>query len=658
MLRLLNLLQWPTPKLPKILFGPLYESILYFDAHSVPPYNAPLVYNFGKPETSSLIRLVVWRVNMLVYLIDQAGILTQYFPVADRRGVLSRLVTCLDSMYPLLDFLEENTDMTVNEIYVKKLAPENRRDFVVDYSCTYFLRYLFPYVFKAVDHVPPILLDILGCKDDSVQLAKLLLILRHLSFDACHLRGSASIILNILRGNESDDWLISLLVTVTKYALLGNFPGSDSLARFPVRRQIYKLDRESILIFFTSCVKLRGNERVLEQGVIHAILSAMFIGPFHQKSIDYAHLDNIVKTCQPFLCLNQRVLKLVTNFYPDATLSNLISDVYRFSQPLQCYYKNIFLALNAELSLVTKNQSWCHIDFIVPDLERLEFPLIQIILNCPDEAFCAYLKELQRYFDTHGVLIPFLNTGLSSWWNNLGSLAQYIVERSSFAVFPASHALYFEQASRLLKLTGNLSTEKTTVLYCNSCSTVRFRPVGIYLPSSHITLLADLNFSRLHCVDCDSLDLCRINLLGRYVRCFLTTKKNRELVTLALCSACLHVSVCGFYASKYGVICSECMSTVKTRNSNDFAKTCISCSILILRPSPECFWTVLTDQRVLETCMWCPKCIPKQFSAFYNNKHVESLYYKKTLLLLSKQNKSRAQSRFETEANFKENLKH
>jgi len=657
MLRLLKLLEWPNPKTPEILMGPLYHSISYFEMHADLPHPVPCVYFFKTKDDSALIRLVVWRVNMLLYLIDQAGVLAQYFPVEDRRGILSRLTACLDSMYPLLDALEEQPDLSVHRVYVKNLAPENRRDFVIDASCTYFLRYLFPFVFKAADKIPQLFLDILNCKDDSPQLLKLISIIRHLSYDGSHLRGSTSIILNVLRGNQAEDWLVSLLITVTKYALLGNYPAADGIANFPTRRQIYKLNRESVLIFFTSCVKLRGDERVLEQGVIHSILSTMFIGTFHPKSIDYAYLENIIKSPAQFLSTNQRILKLVTNFYPDPVLSNLISDVYRFSEPLQCYYKNIFYAIYSEVSFSAKNQNWSCIDFLVPNLTRLEFPLIQIILDCNDENFLNSLKRIQYYFDTNGGVMPTVNASLSSYWNNLCALSQYIVERSSFSVFPASHALYFEQASRLLKLTGNLSIEKTTVLYCTNCSTIRFRPVGIYLPSSHITLLADLNFSRLHCVDCDSLNLARINLLGRYVRCFLTSKKNRELVTLALCSACLHVAVCGFYANKHGTVCAECMSTVRIRNSTNFAKTCIACTSLILRPTPECFWTVLTDQRSIETCMWCPKCIPKSFLQYYSNRQEDPLHSKKTLLLLSKQNKSRALTRFENEAQFKENLK-
>ena len=164
MLRLLNLLEWPNNRTPELLCGPLHGAVAYFESHDTVPHEVALVYTL--PAHSALVRCVVWRVNMLVHLINQAGVLAQYFPVQDRRGVLSRLQTCLDAMFPLLDKLEQHPALQLDEVYSQRLAPESTRQAVIDYSCTYFIRYLMPVVFGSKTDIPPIVFskaDTLPC---------------------------------------------------------------------------------------------------------------------------------------------------------------------------------------------------------------------------------------------------------------------------------------------------------------------------------------------------------------------------------------------------------------------------------------------------------------------------------------------------------------
>jgi hypothetical protein len=628
MLRLLNLLEWPNNRTPELLCGPLHGAVAYFESHDTVPHEVALVYTL--PAHSALVRCVVWRVNMLVHLINQAGVLAQYFPVQDRRGVLSRLQTCLDAMFPLLDKLEQQPALQLDEVYSQRLAPESTRQAVIDYSCTYFIRYLMPVVFGSKTDIPPIVLDILNCRPDDKQLATLIMILKHICSDGAYGRGFLSLVLGALRGEEAkDSWLSSLILTVAKYALLGNYPGAEGCAGFPLRREIYALSCEKLLHYFNACISGRETTREVEQGVVHGLLSTIFIGAFSVKSIDYAHLEFLAGEWAPFNSVNQRIVKLIINFYPSPTVVNLVTDIYRFSKPLLPRFENIFFAIADEFPLTSKEQwSFIHESGLV--MRRLDTVLVPLVLRCTDPSVVEHLRIMQRFFDQNGSIWrpPTMHALL---WGRLCSLATYLVERRTFAVIPGSQALFFEQAARLLKLTSKLSPEKTTVVYCNNCNTVRFRPVGIHLPASHITLLADLNFGRVHCVDCDSFDLRRINLLGRFVRCYLSNKKTRKLVTLALCSACLHVSVCGFYASKHGIICEECKFNVSTVGPPRAAKSCLSCgaapSKLAHAPS---YWSVIKDSREIESSTWCARCMPRAYARIREKHHVP-LFNQKTL---------------------------
>ena len=643
MLRLLNLLEWPNHRTPEFLCGPLHVAVAYFQTHDGVPHNVPVVYSFA--SSSALIRCTVWRVNMLVHFINQAGVLSQYFPVQDRRGVLSRLQTCLDSMFPLLDKLDLQPNLSVEEVYLQRLAPEHTRSTVIDYSCSYFIRYLMPVVFGSKNDIPPIALDILNCQADDKQLATLIMILKHICSDGAYGRGFLSLVLGALRGEEAkDSWLSSLILTVAKYALLGNYPGAEGCAGFPLRREIYSLTCEKLLHYFNACITGRETTREVEQGVVHGLLSTIFIGTFSTKSIDYAHLDFLAGEWLPFNNVNQRIVKLIINFYPSPTVVNLVTDIYRFSKPLLPRYENIFFAIFAEFPGSTK-EKWSFIHESGLLVTRVDTILVPIILRCTDQTVMEQLRIMQTYFDQNGSVWrpPTMNALL---WGRVCSLATYLVERKTFAVIPGSQALFFEQASRLLKLTSRLSPEKTTVVYCNNCNTVRFRPVGIHLPSSHITLLADLNFSRVHCVDCDSFNLRRINLLGRFVRCYLSNKKTRKLVTLALCSACLHVSVCGFYASKHGIICEECKYTVSAVIHPRLSKTCLSCGATTSKlAQAPLFWSIVRDNREIDSCTWCSKCMPRAYARL-QEKNTPPLFNQKTLVDASHKPMSRATRTF------------
>lgn len=634
MLRLLNLLSWPNAELPALLCGPLYDACARFDAsnadHSL-NINMPIIYKFPVLNADSvLIRVVVWRVNVLSHLANQAGILSQYFPSDDRRCVASKIFAMLDSMFPLIDYLEANPTLLINDVYLKHLEPEGQRSHVIDYSCTYFISYMMPYALSATSVVSPLLLEILNCKQDDPDFKSLVEIVRCLTIKRERMRHLLNVVFSALRGVGSCNWLSNIIITVIKYALLGNYPSSEQYADFPVRRKIYHLSREKILDFFFMC----GNENDAMLGMVQALLSVMLLGTFSTKSFDYIPLDHILIEQEVFQYFRvmKRILKLVTNFYPAPTKNNLISDVYRFLTPIHLKYQNIFYALHASRQSNTKmlksRYSYLNGCNIIPT--QLKHLYVLIILNEVDEKIIETILAMQTYFDKTGTLWRPPNLP-GRVFDKIMELSAVVVGMHTFHVTQGSQALYFEQASRLLKIVGSLAPEKTSVLYCNNCNTVRFRPVGVHLPSSHITLLADLANNRVHCVDCSSDNLSQVNVLGKYVRCFLSNKKNKSIVTLALCSACMHISVCGFYSYRHGSICKECELAV--RNTQQLSKACLAChSIMTKLAADDPVWPTIDVSNTLKMRYWCKRCTPNDFKTLRTNNWRVPLFSEATLL--------------------------
>ena len=634
MLRLLNLLAWPNSDLPALLCGPLYAACERFDASNTDNtlnITMPATYVFpDKTACSALIRVVVWRVNVLSHLANQAGVLSQYFPTDDRRSVASKLFAILDSMFPLIDELEANPNLTLTDVYSKNLDPEKQRAYVIDYSCTYFISYLMPFVFSATSVVPPLLLEILQCKQDDADFKSLVEILRCLTIKRERMRHLLNIVFSALRGIGSSNWLSQIITTVIKYALLGNYPGSEQYADFPVRRRIYQLTNEKILDFLFEC----GNESDAMLGIVQALLSVMLLGTFSSKSFDYIPMDHILieQEMTEYFRVMKRILKLVTNFYPAPTKNNLISDVYRFLTPVHLKYQNIFYALHASRLLNSKspNSRYAFLNSCNIKPTTLTHPYVLILLDESDEKIIETLGAMQAHFDKTKTL--WRPTNLSSnVFDKIMDLSAVIVGMLTFHITVGSQALYFEQAARLLKIVGSLAPEKTSVLYCNSCNTVRFRPVGVHLPSSHITLLADLANNQIHCVDCSSDTLSPINILGKYVRCFLSNKKNKTSVTLALCSACMHISVCGYYSYRHGVICKECKLAVQ--NTQQEQKSCLSCQTLITKQSTDdLFWPTIDGSGTLKMRFWCKRCTPPEFKMLQPDSYHLRLFSESTLL--------------------------
>lgn len=636
MLRLLNLLTWKNPELPSILCGPLYDACNRFDIlnqdHSL-NITMPIIYTFpmGNVEVvSPLIRVVEWRVNVLSHLSNQAGVLSQYFPMDDRRSVASKIYAMLDSMIPLIDKLEKDPVIDIEYVYKHNLQPEKQRGFVVDYSYTYFLSYIIPYVISATTTVPSIILEILNCGPEDPEFKKLVEILRCLTIKKERTRHLLNIVFSALRGKGVNDWLSDILIIVIKYALLGNYPSTEQYADFSVRRNIYNLTREKILVFFSSC----GDENDATLGIVQALLSVMLLGIFSVKSFDYVPTDHLLTNTDvyQYFRIIKRILKLVTNFYPNPTKENLISDVYRFLSPIRQKYQNIFFAIHAN-SLKKNKNNLDQYDFLTGSnirIETLNHMYVYIILDVLNTSDIDLLNAMQIYFDKTKCLWipPDIPEHL---YEKICSLSCVIVAMSAFQVINGSQALYFEQAARLLKIVGAIAPEKTSLLYCNNCNTVRFRPVGIHLPSSHITLLADLANNRVHCVDCSSSNLSQVNLLGKYVRCYLTNKKNRAIVNLALCSACMHISICGFYSQRHGIICKECEFTV--RNMQQISKECLSCRCLMTKTSPDDpLWHMIDIFDDIKIKYWCKRCTPFSFKQLRSQNSKIPLFSESTLL--------------------------
>jgi hypothetical protein len=649
LLRLLKLLPWQNPATPTFLCGPFYEAALQWNGFCTLGVtqlwgeNIPTVYNYDLVAgASAVFQTVVWRINLLCHLLNQIGVMVQYFPTTSRRHVASLLHTCLDSMYPLLDKLEANPGLDLATIVKLNLMPEERRHFIIDSSCTYFVGYLMPYIFGANQIIPKLVLDILGCNKEDPSLHQFLEILRQLCLKRDRQRAFLNNVFAALRGDGCTCWLSALLLTIMKYALLGNFPDAEQYAPFASRRKIYALTAQSLLSFLSQASPNAAKPATdVEQGIVHALLAVVFTGSFSMRSIDYMPFGHLVKGLTyaplkrheftdvlPFFQNVRRIVNLVANFFPAPARSNLVADIYRFYTPLERKFSSIFAALHAQfiVSHPYDTKKWHHLHGI--KFVKLQPLVMAIILE--NSSIMEDLESMQLHFEkTNEIwqppnISPFL-------WNEIGVFSAYVMERACFAVINGSQVLYFEQAARLLAIAKSMQTEKTSILYCNSCSTIRFRPVGIRLPSSHITLLADLNFNRVHCVDCDSFDLYRINLLGKYVRCYLSNKKNRTLVTLALCSACLHVCVCGFYACVNGVICKECQVTVAALQN--VSKACFTCGIMMSKYHSDAKVFSFVDSRgILSSRHWCNRCMPNDYKKMQATLPHLPLFSKKTLL--------------------------
>lgn len=614
MLRLLNLLNWPDPNVPTLLFGPLFEAISYFEIE-VPPH--PVKSQWDPPDLECpLHRCVAWRINMHCELIRRSGTLNEYFPFSCRRDVLSILHGCLDSMFPLLNAIEANPSISLEEIYQKRLEPESNRHMVVDSSCTSFISQLMPFVFEATSYIPEIVLKTIGCDAADPSLQLLVTLLKQLTIERDKMRNFSATIFNILRHNDEHNWLCKMLVIVVKYALLGNYPGARSFVTFKYRRLVYNMTNENVQQFLYTYSGPKSQAREAELCVTSVLLSMMLVGVFSPFSADYVPMDDLVHGWKPLASLNERVMSLIVIFFPVTVNANLITDISRFFKPLTRKYQNIFYAIAANArSTITNSARWNPLRESIMSLVTL-CPLVPILTNDNNPLFMQNLQSLQATFNSHGRLQ--LSSLLSpSQKSCLESLAVYYKDRKVLQLSGGTHSLYLEHAARLLKLTGALAPERTTVLYCQSCNTVRFRPVGIKLPHSHITLLVDLNFGHIHCVDCDSTDIVRVNLIGKFLRCYLIVKRRRPVVTLSLCSACLHVSVCGFSAYKHGVVCAECKHTVAIAALPTTFRHCIACKSISPKVTADSsMWIVLMPDDSIQTHTWCDRCIPTDYSAF------------------------------------------
>jgi hypothetical protein len=611
-----------------LLCGPFYEAVDRFGALDVGASTVQS-YVFPVPSiTTPVIRLVVWRINMLLNLTNQIGTLQQYFPTHHRRSIASLVYACLDSYYPLLDALEADPFLDEKTILEKKLAPETQRHSVVDYSCTYFISYLVPFILSATTQVPPLILEILQCSAGDANLQQLVEILRCITIKRERPRHLLNIIYSALRGDGASNWLSNVIVTIVKYGLLGNYPDAMQYAPFPARRVIYQYTRESVLAFLANY----GTNTDHQLGTCHTILATSLFGVFSMKSIDYVPTSHLLMEQEVSVLFRNisRIMGVIVNFFPNASKDNLVNDIYRFITPLKRKYSDIFYAIHALANTGTRRGTG--FDFLYATsftFRTIDTVLLPILLELSDAGILENLRGMQQHFDKTGhlwrppAISPFV-------WDKITTLAAFLVERRVFAVVNGSQALYFEQAARLLKIAGSIAEEKATVVYCNSCNTVRFRPVGMHLPSSHITLLADVNNNRIHCVDCDSSDLQRINVLGKFVRCFLSTKKADSFVTLALCSACLHISVCGFYANKQGIICKECALTVASLQH--IPKVCLACKCAIAKTAVDnMLWTTLDSYKKLSTKYLCRRCTPLAYNMFRQKGCKDPLFLQATL---------------------------
>ena len=620
MLRLLNLIHWPNPQIPELLCGALHVAVNFFKLHGAPS-DLKQIWKMPRPD-SPLQMCLAWRIALLSNLLEQGSIIRAYFPMGDRRSVISCLYTCLDSMFPLLTAIEENPALTLEEIYRRQLAPEHQRHSVIDYSCTRFIGELMPFVLTEVGKIPATVLE--ECGDDLPRLELLLSLLRQLTTQRDRVRSFLRDVFDTLRGESN--WLANTIVIIFKYALLGNYPGSTAFLEFKNRRIVYNLTHENVMWYLTSCSGPRLSERENELCITLVLLSTALNGTFEHSSIDYCPLEELVAGWKNFSTTNQRVLNLIVNFYPIPPPANLVNEFFRKIVPLKLKFRNIFYSLHHLNPQPVKIKNW---QFILPFLSLLREAniYVAILAKVPLRPLLTHTKSF-----------------LAREWTRLCSLASFLVDRWAFSVIDGSQALYFEQAARMLKITTMLSPEKSTVLYCEQCGTVRVRPVGANLPSSHITMCIDMNFMQIHCVDCDGKNITPINMLGRYVRCYLTCKKGRELVTLALCSACMHICTVGYYNTGHGVICSECLQTVS--NLQPVAKNCLNCDAVNNRSTDSNIWTTL-DPIGLQTHNWCNRCIPPFMATL---KH-------KNMVLLSKQSlRDFSLSHYETPLHFRANI--
>lgn len=636
-LRLLNLLPWDNPVTPLILCGPFYIGVQYFETsgapHLVPSLPFPPYTAVFNKSTNPVLLLIKWRVDLLAQLTAQAGVLGEYFPSENRRTVLSRLYTCLDSLFPLIDMLEQTPLLNVQEIYARNLAPEQNAGRIIDSSMTSFLPLLMPHILTGTCPIPPLAYDLAGCPVNDPGMDQFVHLLRQICVKREKMRNFLSTLFNTLCGDGVTNWLRETLVVIVKTALLGNYPDATAFVDIRYRRHVYHLNHETVLQFIGSCASDRSQMRETELAAALSLLATCLCSTFSPNSIDFRPMDQFVSGWPSFFRTNQRTMQLLVDFYPQPPPSNLMLDSFRFLVPLQRRFENIFFYIMHVAPVpLDFARWWPYLNLLQnqfgPNLERLTKldPLELAILLHIDPRI---LQRMQREFDANA---NFTHHDMTDFeWTNLASFARYLVDRWAMQVQPGSQSLFFEQSARMYAITGRLAKEKSTILYCQKCNTVRFRPVGVHLPASHITLLADLNFTRIYCVDCDGSDIVPINVMGQFIRCYLSTKKTRTLVTLTLCSACMHICVVGFFNSNAGVICSECQNTVSALVSVPTTKHCKTCGILIQRPDPELFWTVFDEMQNLKTILWCTRCTPMAMRKLRNSTLRLPLFESKTL---------------------------
>lgn len=632
MLRLLRLLSWSDnaeaqQTLPRLICGPFADIVHWFQTRSDEPWRTPRWVWVPPPalQADPVARAAAWRLAMLYHYIDNHSIVRACMP--DDEPVLPLLLVLVDSMHPLIRHLETTGEVLDQSSLVRRrLLPELCRDRVIDATCVRsFLACFVPLLFTGPANseffiVTDTLCRSLGLHEpteaDYTAIKLLYGLFRRLFFRKSGIRTFLASLHTGL-SSQTPEWLSPVLVTMIKCVLLGNYPTAQQCMRWDDRHLVYSWTWQDILVYFRAAAQdPRKTDRDPDTRVAMTCLVQLFGIFFDAQSYSASHVRRFVDGWDAFQRANDTLLQVILRVFPAPPDHQSVQASYAKLPVLTLLYQDSIYTL-ATFNKESIKHVWddvYQLDLDWQHVDRLNGPFFQYMCKLTP-ADTAILPRLQRAFDVWGT-VPAVEAVLADMSAKgaakVANFCAWVAHRRIFKITGVNHRLALKQHLRLMEIDpGQRATDLNTVPHCRKCNMVRTKPIGLYMPSSYVTVQLRVHWKQLLCMECRSPDLEIVNVMGATVRCLLSPKNKPGAQTLTVCTSCNHITVLA--PDRFldeGPVCNECyISTLAIVSTAPQTPTrCLNgCNLSNRHQTHPKNFFVSNPVRVVAIC---PTCLP------------------------------------------------